>query len=566
MIRFTLFDVRLLIRGILAAGAVMLALAAPAAAAPTWSAPEPLSEAGLSGQRAVIDARGNALVVWQRHYGSGTPTWEGNRIASSYRWYLPGSGWGPVIDLPKSAGYIRDVAITPRGEAHALVVGTGAELVPVGIWTAAPGGRLSSAAEVTDAAYAGVGAALGLDDRGDAIVAWAPRQQQGQPLYVSIRAAGGAFGQPQPVGELPGGDIEVVSNAAGAAAVKWTEGDGRARVAYRPAGGQFGGEEDPGLGANALSRVALDLDGRVMVSGAFNDGIAWTPGSHVPDAAVAVRSPLGGWSDQQVIEEKAYVSSAVADRSGVATFTLGRYGSQAEADRGIVVTRYPDGRLEREEVGAGPVLNSMAAIDHRGDVLVGASDRYDTADPHVFVRERAAGATAFDAPIAIAPGLAGDVAVPALNDVGQAIVVWRPVTRAADGHFDSGPITAVVRDDPALHPPAPPAVELFKDPLAAIDEDGALRAPVRCDPGCKVSAAGIVFPGGGETAVAGRGPSVRLTARKKTRVKLQFGAQGARAVRDALAAGQRPWVSVTVSGRGRNPRPQVVSRRYKLKR
>jgi hypothetical protein len=554
-----------LFRGIATAAALLLTAAAPAGAAPAWSDPVPLSEPGVSGARVAMDARGNALVVWDHHYGDRTPTWSGNRIASSYRWYLPGRGWSPLRDLPRAAGFVADVKITPRGEVHALVVGTGAELVPVGIWTATPGEPLEKAAAVTDEAYAGVPPGLGLDDAGNAIVAWAPRQQQDQPVLVASRPAGGEFGPPQAVGRLPNGHPGVAMNPAGAAAVTWSDYVSRERVAYRPAGGQFGEVEDPDLDRHAVPRLGLDLDGRLVLAGRLNTGSPWMAGGPPPHAAVTARAPLGGWSQSQTVEEDAYVTSMVVGARGVATLVANRRSANDPETKSHIVTRHPDGRLEREEVSARTAGNPMLAIDHRGDVLVAWADGHGNPDRAVHVRERAAGAASFGPSTAVADAMA-DVAVPALNDLGQAVVVWRQLTWNGE-RYESGPITAVVRDDPALHDePAPPDVTLYKDPLAALDEDGDLRAPVSCDRGCKVTSAGVVFPGGGQQALAGRGRSVRLKARRRTRVKLDFGADGARAVRDALAAGRRPWVSVTVSGRGRSPRPLVVSRRYKLRR
>jgi hypothetical protein len=185
--------------------------------------------------------------------------------------------------------------------------------------------------------------------------------------------------------------------------------------------------------------------------------------------------------------------------------------------------------------------------------------------PGVFARERPFGAAAFGSPTQLAKSQPAVLVPSVINDAGQAVLVWNEVIPDGQG-FKAGPVYAVVRDDPALHRPAPPDVDLYKDPLAALDPDGDLRAPVSCAVSCKVKATGIVFPGGDRKALAGNGKSIRLKARKRTKVKLDFGEQGAEAVREALAAGQRPWVSVTVSARGKSPRPLVVSRRYKLAR
>ena len=547
--------------------AVLAFAAAPAGAALTWSEPQALTEPRFAGQRVAIDARGNALAVWSASYGERTPTsYEDVKSESQYRWYVPGRGWGPVHDLPRAHGFISDVAITPRGEAHAVVMGTGAELVPVRLWTGEPGEPLRKGPKVTDAAFSSATAALGLDDAGNALVAWAPKQQQGQPVFVSSRPAGGDFGEPRQVGDLPSGNLDVVTNPAGAAAVSWMDGDSRPRLAYRPAGGEFGGEEDPGLGRNSLSRLGIDLDGRVFLTGSFNDGIAWTPGSHPHDAAVVVRSPLGGWSEQQILRERATVRSFVVDPRGVATFMVNAQSAHSPQGTSSIVTRFPDGRLESEPLAPETAMNPMAAMNHRGDVLATWATHFESPDRNVYARERAVGESVFGPATALGQPEITDAAIGALNDQGQAVVLWHAGARDGQG-IRPGPITAVVRDDPALHDePAPPEVTLYKDPLAALDGDGDLRAPVRCDQSCKVTAAGIVFPGKGEPAAAARGKSVRLRARRKTRVKIDFGAEGARRVREALAAGRRPWVSVTVSGRGKSPRPLVVSRRYRLAR
>lgn len=512
------------------------------------------------GHRTVMDARGNVLSVWQHRYGDGTPTWGGNKIASSYRWYRPGSGWGPVQDLPRSAGWVADIEITPRGEAHALVVGTGAEVIDAGLWTAAPGEPLAEVGEVTEAAFAGATPALGLDDVGNAIVAWSAPPQRDQPFYVSMRPVGGKFGEPQKIGEQSGGNIDVVMNPAGAAAVKWVEGDGLPRVAYRPAGGTFGGEELPGLGPGGLSHIGIDLQGRVVAAGRQNDGVAWTPGSGPQHVAVVVRSPLGGWSEQQIVQENAYVGSLVVAPLGVATLFA---SSNRET---MIVTRGLDGSVERESLGPDTAGTHLAALDHRGGALVAFAEWSEAPQRNVFVRARPAAATGFAPPAVVGPGNGGPVSGVALNDLGQAVVVWTELARNGD-RFEYRRTFAAVRDDPALHDlPAPPDVTVYKDPLAALDGDGDLRAQVRCDQSCKVSSAGIVFPDGTDGAVVGRGKSVRLKARRKSRVKIDFGAAGAQAVRDAIAAGRRPWLSVTVSGRGRSPRPLVVTRRFKLKR
>jgi hypothetical protein len=545
--------------------AALLALAAPAVAAPQWSEPEAISQPPVGGGPMSMDARGNTLVVFHERYGDGSQTWGGNRVASSYRWWTPGRGWGPLHDLPRSRGYIAGAKITPHGEAHLLIKGTGAERVPLALATAAPGGRVSDFQPIGEAYGSGGSHAFGIDDAGNATVAWSPADEPGR-LNVSVRPAGGAVGAPERVeGAQPMGSLGVVVNPAGAAVVTWY--DQAAWIAYRAPGGTFGPKENARVGQMSLNHVALDLDGEVFVAGAEIGPMQWPgqPGSKPPRAALAVRSPLGDWAEPQIVDEAGQTTGLTVDARGVATLSITQSNAWNPDGKSFVVVRHPDGRLEREQLADDTAPSPSGAINHRGDVLVAWGSHWSAEQPAVYVRERLFGASAFGAPVLLARSQPSAGLGVVMNDARQAMVLWHEVVPDGQG-FRAGPVRVVTRDDPSLRPPAPPEVDLYRDPLAALDPDGDLTASVRCAVSCKVRASGLVFPDGQRAALRGSGRSVRLKAKRRSKVKLDFGEQGAELVREALAAGKRPWVSLTVTARGKSPRPVSVSRRYKLAR
>jgi hypothetical protein len=545
-------------RAFLALALVTLATAAPCAATPAWSEPEAISRSG-SGfvPRVAMDAVGNTLVAWVERTPDG-------RIVSAYRWWRPDSGWGPVREVPRARGTIEGLEITPHGQASVLLLDppdNGGPVV-IAIGTARPGEAIEDFETVTENAGSGFSARFGLDDAGDAIVAWNTwadpyKQDEPDPGFVAIRRPGGKFGSPQHVGDFRHGPHAAVINAAGAAAVAWGGTEG-VSVTYRPPGGSFGPAEPSGLYGPAVD-LALDVGGRLAITSAtpyLNAG----PESR---ARYSIRSPLGQWSEARVLDADGIVTDLFFDPRGALTFFTNRPPSSGNQNA-RVITLQPDGSIDDAPLASGTTRGSpAAAMDLRGDILAAwVRPQGEGPGTEVVARERGFPGGAFGPEVVLAHKY-GDFPVgTALNDLGQGVVAW-----SEDDGGGPGELRAAVRDDPALHEvPLPPDVDIYKDPLASLDGDGDLLAPVRCIPSCKVKATGIVFPGGQAEPVAGGGKSKRLAARKRTRVKLDFGTKGAKAVRDALAAGRRPWVSVSVSARGKSPRPFVVSRRFKIRR
>ena len=403
---------------------------------------------------------------------------------------------------------------------------------------------------------------------GNAVAAWIdwrdPYSQGGgpRPGFVAARRVGGRFGEPQRVGEFHNPPAVAVITPAGAAAVAWKGSSVEATVLYRPPGAaSFGPPEDPGgLTGNDLG-LAIDPAGRVLMSSATP---YFEPGTESRSRFV-VRSPLGEWSEPRVLDAEGFVADLFVEPTGAASFLIARRQG-ASGYEGRFATVGLDGRLHEQVLAEAPISYPRASRNLRGDILAAWERKGDGNATEVVVRERGFLGGAFAPPLTLAASYAWTGLDTALNDAGQAAVVWGEGSRDRE-RLDPGPLMAAVRDDPALRAlPPPPDIDIYADPLAALDEDGDLLPAVRCDVSCKVSSAGIVFPGGGARAIAGSGRSTRLKARRRTRVKLDFGTEGARAAREALGAGLKPWVSVTVSARGRSPRPLIVSRRYKVRR
>ena len=537
---------------------IMLAAAAPCAAAPTWSEPESISGSGFAfSPRVAMDAIGNTLVTWVERGPDGG-------YSSTYRWWQPGSGWGPIRQLPRGRGGIEDLEITPLGEASVLLLAAPDNGGPVviGVGTARPGEAIGEFETVTENAGSGFSARFGLDDAGDAIVAWRtwadPYQQDvPDPSFVATRRAGGRFGPPQHVGDFRNGPHVAAINAAGAAAVAWGASEG-VSVNYRAPGGSFGPPEPSGLYGPTVD-LALDVGGRLAITSAtpyLNPG----PESR---ARYSTRSPLGEWSEARVLDAEGIVTDLFFDPRGALTFLTDQPPPSGKDHKARVITLRPDGSLDDAPLASGATRGQPAgAMNLRGDLFAAwVRPRGEDGATEMVTRERGFAGGAFGPEVVVGQSALSSIAT-ALNDLGQAVVAW-----SEDNGGGPGALRAAVRDEPALRQvPLPPDVAIYSDPLASLDGDGDLLAPVRCDPRCKVRATGIVFPGGEAKPVAGSGKSKRLAARKRTRVKLDFGTEGAKAVREALAAGGHPWVSVSVSARGKSPRPFVVSRRFKIRR
>jgi hypothetical protein len=535
-----------------------LAFASPAAAAPAWSEPEAITTGPAQAALVAMDARGNVLLAWA-DYNQGRPL-------SAYRWWRPGEGWGEVQRIRRSDGGIVALAITPHGQATVIVSEISNEPVPLRIAaaTAQPGEAIGEFETITEDAYAASSVRFGLDDAGGAIVAWQkwadPYSSDPRAVQAATRKPGGGFGEPQHLGNHSNGPVGASINAAGAAAVAVLD-NITLDVAYRAPGGSFGPAEHTGLHGSDV-RLALAADGGVAVT----SGTGFLNAGPESRARYALRSPLGDWTEPRGLDAEGLVSGLFFDPAGALTFLIDRRPDSGDDHQSRVATLRPDGTLTQEALDPGFTRGGpVGAMDLRGDILAAwERPRGEGRATHVVVRERTFGSATFGSETVLGESFRGGV-VTALNDLGQAVVVW---TEGPSGDVGfGGGLRAVVRDDPALRAvPAPPDLDIYADPLAELDGDGDLRATLRCDVSCKVSPKGIVFPGGEVKPIAGTGKSQRIKAGRRTKVKLDFGTAGAKAVRSALASGRKPAISVWVSARGKSPRPLVASRRFKIRR
>jgi hypothetical protein len=474
---------------------------------------------------------------------------------------------GPVRRLDPDVGGIRALEITPHGEATAVILGLTRESapVPLRVGSAMPGEAIGDVQTLVQDAHPGNSVRFGLDDAGGAVVTWAewadPYGHDGfASSFAATRKPGGRFGAPQHLGDPSNGPLAVDINAAGAAAVVMSHGV-ELSVSYRAPGGSFGPAEALGLYGSDVS-LAVDSAGGVAVTSAT----AYLGAGPESRARYVARSPLGGWSEPRVLDAEGIVTDLFFDPRGALTFLIDRLPQSGDDHEARVITIAPDGTVDDSALDPGPTRGRpTGSMNLRGDVLA-AWERPGGAGraTEIVVRERAFPLTAFGSETVVAPSYRGTLRT-AVNDLGQAVVVWQE--GPAGDQLGGGEIRAAVRYDPALRAlPPPPDLDIYADPLPEIDADGDLLATVRCNQSCKVRASGIAFPGGDERAIAGGDKSRRLKARRKARVKLDFGEAGAKAVREALASGRKPTVSVWVSARGASPRPFVASRRFKIRR
>jgi hypothetical protein len=524
--------------GLLVAG---LAAAAPAEASRPWPAPVTLSASGARGAPIAIDAKGDALAVWSEYAAGG---WR-----QRYRWYAPGRGWGPpgVLHDGGNEPLVR-VALTPRGDAIVLWDDrSDPEKNPTWMTTAPPGGRFAPPRKLSEGL---VTTNLLVDDEGGALLVQSQLDvSQGGALLVSVREPGGEFGPPQRLAEGPASSSAAIS-PAGAAAVVWSTTDARATwLSYRPAGGDFQPPERLDVPAAPSTPLAINTAGEVVVAGSRVDPYT---GSH--GTALTVRSPLGTWSEPIQIDAAGTVLQAFAEASGDVAFL------SAQPDKSITLTtRHADGSV------AGPAaiddaqsMNFFASTSYGGNMLATWNEHHGDSlwrDDIVRVAERAAGGVFGPAVTVSGPGAA--TGPPAINDAGAAALAW--VRQTKPGDFASVVLQAVVRDSRA-EAPLPPALRITGSRTRRIGARGTLTIPVRCSQRCRVRARGLLFVDGRPVAI-GRPQSTRkrLRALKVGRVGVRFDASR------AAAAGKRAWASVSVTAKGRSPRPMTITRRIRIR-
>jgi hypothetical protein len=495
-----------------------------------------------------IDARGNAFVTWEQRVSQ-------DEFRTAYRWLLAGRGWTATRYLP-AGRRIEDLEISARGDLAVIAADGGPAEFVLSVGAARPGAELGDWEPVPGASAAWQRAGIGIDDAGAVSVAWS--SYASREVFVSSRRANGRFGAAQQVGgDDSGGWMEVVVSPGGAAAVMFVaRRGGRTKVVYRPPAGSFGWEEDPGLPGMGSARIAMDPTGRAVVtSDAIVPFVGQEDYNATGDARFAVRSPLGDFQVHDIARH-GVVYSVVMDPRGAATFIV---NARDTGSRVVAVTTDAAGRVGAPVELSGAGSSPAGGINVRGDVMAGWLASVSGPDSAVAISERPVGGE-FGAARLFGGGKVGSVQL-ALNDAGHAAVAW---LQDDDGGNWNPTVRVATRADDAA-PPPPPDVAIHRDPSAALDERGAITVPASCSESCRLSPTGIIHLGGDELGIAGRGKSRRLSRRKRGRLSVVFGAGALKEAREAIAAGRRPWISVTVSARGRSPRPTLATRRLRVR-
>jgi hypothetical protein len=535
----------------------LLALPGPARGALRWSDPQVIGGGGDAYSKSVhIDARGNVLALWTITEPGDwewlTSTYYGWRTASGH--WKSGGLLGPINGRPK-------VAISPRGDATAIWVKGGSVVAA----EASAGGGFGQMQTIgrTDPKSATT-IDIAMDDAGNVLAAWSGELVQqteaggpgGWRIYAATRSPDGAWSSPELVRHgtaAAGTGPDLAMNAAGAAVIGWSETQNmEPLVSYRPPAGRFGPAERVPSQYWGMPLVAIGDGGEAVVATASRSHVVSEPSS----AVLAVRKSLGGWSDPLAYPIANAPSEVLVDPAGNATMFM-TDSSDRDRSRATYVTRSAAGEAN------GPVTVGVdrswgaIAMNLRGDVLTTLHSRSPA--PRVEFAERPARKSAFSAPQE-SPNAIGTAARVALNDAGQAALIWTAATPS--GHQ----VLVSVREDTATSPPPPPPEVDFEGPITPkLDGDGDFRISVRCSSACKASARGILAPEGTERLVAATGSSKRIASKRRGVLKLRFGNDQSRAVRKAIRAGRKPWIAVSVRARGRSPRPMTVSRRVRLR-
>jgi hypothetical protein len=242
-----------------------LALAAPAAAAPTWLAPVDLSASGedAGSPAGAMDSSGDVTAVWYRNDGAN------NIVQASVR--QAGGAFGTPVDLSQTGvdAFGPRVAMDPAGDAVAVWF-RGAVIQAA----ARPaGGSFGAAVDVSAVGGNASFPQIAIDDAGEAVAVWYRFDGANNVAQAAIRLPTNGVWQTPVDLSAPGKDAvnaTVAMDPAGDAVAVWQRNDGSNQIvqgSYRPAGGDFGAPVDlSAAGQNALRpQVAMDTAGDAVV-------------------------------------------------------------------------------------------------------------------------------------------------------------------------------------------------------------------------------------------------------------------------------------------------------------
>ena len=243
-------------RLLLATAALLLAMAAPAAAAPTWLTPVPLSPRStgeVSAMDIASDDAGHIATVWNKFLGMGN-----HRAQISLR--SPGGSFTPALSFSDASNVGTDPAVGIAGDGVATVVwhemAGASQLVKVARFDRA-GGRAGDQTLSTTGEHPQVAVA----PNGVAVVTWV----EGTAVHAAVRDGGGSAFSDLGAISLTGtidSTHDVAIDADGDAVAAWVR-DGNVETNRRPRGGTFLGVQPiPGGGTANSLQLAMAPNGR----------------------------------------------------------------------------------------------------------------------------------------------------------------------------------------------------------------------------------------------------------------------------------------------------------------
>lgn len=272
--------------------------AASASAAPTWLPPEDISlpTEFITFPDLAVNAAGNAVVVWPRAAG-GETTLEAIERPAGGEWSEAVPISDPAEDEEPGQAH---VALDEAGNAVAIWMAFGGLDSAVRTAVRPAGGEWSEPADLSAAGKSGSAPDLAMNAAGDAVAVWTGWDVSNQAIWATVRPAGGEWSEPEAISTADENSWapRVGIDAAGNATVVWQPvaigGDDVIQAALLPAGGEWS-EPEPISAAGEDGRSP-----RIAVNAAGAAAVAWTDYEGVNlRVRAAVRPPEGGWSEPE---------------------------------------------------------------------------------------------------------------------------------------------------------------------------------------------------------------------------------------------------------------------------
>lgn len=365
-----------------AVAAAMIGLAASGTAAATgWRPPLQLPGVQIAtgdGLHVGIDAAGDALAMWNS-VGSAPPyPWPiqvAERPAGAASWGAP-----QTLGTPASAAAVSGPRVNARGDVLAAwsEIPTAGAALRIVVAQRAAGGAwqiVPISPSPTPAGHVLENASVGLDDAGDAVVAWDDFQSSGSPthqLVVATRSGATGVWTVTPLDAWAAAP-QVAMDAAGDAVLVYllqqTQSPNNFVVwsRYRPAGQTVFGPpvqlSNPNENTDISPRVAIGARGDVVAS--------WTnpAGGHLRTRSAAT----GQWQAVQLLSASGGLAGVAVGDDGSAVAAWGPTGAGPRPLMGA--TMAPDGAWSASAQwwigpGKGVGVIPMVAIDHGGTATV----------------------------------------------------------------------------------------------------------------------------------------------------------------------------------------------------